>query len=161
MAMPALKPTYSTNIASWLVGRDQSEKRFIKALWEPFEPSLRGCPHSFEIVDLLSNSTKPSYYRTFIRPSIFYCRLKPYKKHIKVLCYHPFVCLLLTQNVFIGFMGRSWHWNSGAGTNDVVIAGGMESMSNIPYYLPKARTGFRMGHAEVVDGMICDGLWDA
>src|SRR6185369_14170124 len=43
---------------------------------------------------------------------------------------------------------------------DVVVAGGMESMSNVPHYLPKARTGYRMGDATLVDGMILDGLWD-
>ncbi len=42
----------------------------------------------------------------------------------------------------------------------VVAAGGMESMSNAPYLLPKARTGLRMGHAQLVDSMIADGLWD-
>lgn len=47
-----------------------------------------------------------------------------------------------------------------AGVNDVVVAGGMESMSNCPYYLPKARAGHRMGHAQAVDGMLFDGLWD-
>jgi acetyl-CoA C-acetyltransferase len=46
------------------------------------------------------------------------------------------------------------------GDADVVVAGGMESMSNVPYYLPQARTGYRMGHGKVVDGMIHDGLWD-
>ena len=46
------------------------------------------------------------------------------------------------------------------GVNDVVVAGGMESMSNVPYYLPKARQGYRLGHGEVVDGMMKDGLWD-
>lgn len=46
------------------------------------------------------------------------------------------------------------------GINDVVVAGGMESMSNIPYYLDKARNGYRLGHGTVVDGMIKDGLWD-
>ncbi|KAH7315483.1 hypothetical protein KP509_21G051500 [Ceratopteris richardii] len=46
------------------------------------------------------------------------------------------------------------------GHNDVVVAGGMESMSNAPYYLPKARQGYRLGHGEVVDGMMKDGLWD-
>ncbi len=45
--------------------------------------------------------------------------------------------------------------------NTVVVAGGMESMSNIPYYLPKARSGYRMGHGSMLDGMIHDGLWDA
>jgi acetyl-CoA C-acetyltransferase len=47
-----------------------------------------------------------------------------------------------------------------AGDADLVVSGGMESMSNAPYYLPRARTGLRMGHAELVDGMILDGLWD-
>lgn len=47
-----------------------------------------------------------------------------------------------------------------AGDTDVVVAGGMESMSNVPYYLAKARTGYRMGHDQVLDGMIKDGLWD-
>lgn len=46
------------------------------------------------------------------------------------------------------------------GDADVVLAGGMESMSNAPYYLDKARTGYRMGDAKLVDGMIVDGLWD-
>jgi acetyl-CoA C-acetyltransferase len=46
------------------------------------------------------------------------------------------------------------------GDADLIVAGGMESMSNVPYYLPKARGGFRMGHGQVVDGMIHDGLWD-
>jgi acetyl-CoA C-acetyltransferase len=46
------------------------------------------------------------------------------------------------------------------GDADVIVAGGMESMTNAPYLLPKARGGFRMGHAEVVDSMIGDGLWD-
>lgn len=46
------------------------------------------------------------------------------------------------------------------GDAEVVVAGGMESMSNVPYYLPKARSGYRMGNGELVDGMIKDGLWD-
>jgi len=46
------------------------------------------------------------------------------------------------------------------GDADIVVAGGMESMSNVPYYLPRARTGYRMGNGELVDGMIFDGLWD-
>ncbi len=46
------------------------------------------------------------------------------------------------------------------GDADVVVAGGMESMSNAPYYLDRARTGYRMGDAKLVDGMILDGLWD-
>lgn len=46
------------------------------------------------------------------------------------------------------------------GDNDIVVAGGMESMSNIPYYLDKARNGYRLGHGAVVDGILRDGLWD-
>ncbi len=47
-----------------------------------------------------------------------------------------------------------------AGTNDIVVAGGMENMSQIPYYLPKARYGFGYGHGQVVDGLVLDGLTD-
>jgi acetyl-CoA C-acetyltransferase len=46
------------------------------------------------------------------------------------------------------------------GDAEVVVAGGMESMSNVPYYLPTARKGMRMGNATAIDGMIHDGLWD-
>jgi len=46
------------------------------------------------------------------------------------------------------------------GNADVVVAGGMESMSNVPYYLDKVRNGYKLGHGSVVDGIIKDGLWD-
>jgi acetyl-CoA C-acetyltransferase len=46
------------------------------------------------------------------------------------------------------------------GNAEIVVAGGMESMSNAPYLLPKARTGFRIGDQKVVDSMVNDGLWD-
>lgn len=46
------------------------------------------------------------------------------------------------------------------GNADVIVAGGMESMSNVPYYLDKARTGYRLGHGQVIDGLVKDGLWD-
>src|SRR5271166_558897 len=46
------------------------------------------------------------------------------------------------------------------GDADLVLVGGMESMSNVPYYLDKARTGYRMGDGKIIDGMIFDGLWD-
>ena len=46
------------------------------------------------------------------------------------------------------------------GESDIVVAGGMESMSNAPYYLFNARNGYRMGDGKLVDGMIFDGLWD-
>jgi acetyl-CoA C-acetyltransferase len=45
------------------------------------------------------------------------------------------------------------------GDTDVVVAGGMESMSNAPYLIPKAREGYRLGNGELVDSMINDGLW--
>ncbi len=48
-----------------------------------------------------------------------------------------------------------------AGSNEIMVAGGMESMSNAPYLLPKARAGFRMGHQQVIDHMFFDGLEDA
>lgn len=46
------------------------------------------------------------------------------------------------------------------GVNDIIVAGGTESMSNVPYYLDQARAGYRLGHKEVIDGLIKDGLWD-
>src|SRR5437588_6091064 len=47
------------------------------------------------------------------------------------------------------------------GDTDIVVAGGMESMSNAPYLLPKAREGYRLGHGTLVDTVINDGLWCA
>jgi acetyl-CoA C-acetyltransferase len=47
-----------------------------------------------------------------------------------------------------------------AGDLKVAIAGGMESMSNTPYYLPAARNGARLGHTQALDGIVWDGLWD-
>ncbi|WP_304067327.1 acetyl-CoA C-acyltransferase [Pedobacter glucosidilyticus] len=46
------------------------------------------------------------------------------------------------------------------GDKDIMVAGGMESMSNVPYYLAKARNGYRLGHGELTDGLVKDGLWD-
>ncbi|MCD6534506.1 MAG: acetyl-CoA C-acetyltransferase [Deltaproteobacteria bacterium] len=46
------------------------------------------------------------------------------------------------------------------GDAEIIAAGGMENMSNIPYYMPGARKGFRMGNGPLVDGMVHDGLWD-
>jgi acetyl-CoA C-acetyltransferase len=47
-----------------------------------------------------------------------------------------------------------------AGDAEIIVAGGMENMSLSPYYLTKARTGYRMGNGELIDGMVHDGLWD-
>src|SRR5947199_2439193 len=47
------------------------------------------------------------------------------------------------------------------GDTEIVVAGGMESMSNAPYLIPKAREGYRLGNGELVDAMINDGLWCA
>jgi acetyl-CoA C-acetyltransferase len=46
------------------------------------------------------------------------------------------------------------------GQNDIVVAGGMESMSNVPYYLDQARNGYRLGNGQLIDGLVKDGLWD-
>ncbi len=46
------------------------------------------------------------------------------------------------------------------GDAEVIVAGGMENMTNIPYYLTKARAGYRLGDGKVIDGMVFDGLWD-
>jgi acetyl-CoA C-acetyltransferase len=46
------------------------------------------------------------------------------------------------------------------GNSSIVVAGGMESMTNTPYLLPQARKGYRLGNAEIVDSMVRDGLWD-
>jgi len=46
------------------------------------------------------------------------------------------------------------------GDRDCIVAGGMESMSNVPYYLDKARGGYKLGNGSVTDGLIKDGLWD-
>jgi len=46
------------------------------------------------------------------------------------------------------------------GINDVVVTGGMENMSNIPYYVPKARYGYKYGHGQLIDGLMHDGLWE-
>src|ERR687890_623974 len=48
-----------------------------------------------------------------------------------------------------------------AGDSEIVVAGGMESMSNAPYLLPNAREGYRLGNGTLVDAMIHDGLWCA
>src|SRR5690606_2838347 len=48
-----------------------------------------------------------------------------------------------------------------AGSGDIMVAGGMESMTNAPYLLPKVRAGLRLGHGEVKDHMFLDGLEDA
>src|SRR2546430_1571458 len=47
------------------------------------------------------------------------------------------------------------------GDSEIVVAGGMESMTNAPYLLPGAREGYRLGHSTIVDSMVHDGLWDA
>lgn len=47
-----------------------------------------------------------------------------------------------------------------SGDQDIIVAGGMESMSNVPYYIDKARSGYKLGHGQLTDGLIKDGLWD-
>lgn len=64
------------------------------------------------------------------------------------------VCASGTKATMLGAMSIA------LGENDVVMVGGMESMSNVPYYVEKARTGYKFGHGQLTDGMIKDGLWD-
>jgi acetyl-CoA C-acetyltransferase len=64
------------------------------------------------------------------------------------------VCASGTKAIMLAAQGIA------GGQNDIVVAGGMESMSNVPYYLDKARSGYRLGHGQLTDGLIKDGLWD-
>ncbi|HVZ59929.1 MAG TPA: acetyl-CoA C-acetyltransferase [Terriglobales bacterium] len=56
----------------------------------------------------------------------------------------------------VGLAAQAIH----CGESNVVVAGGMESMTNAPYLLPQARKGYRLGNAQIVDSMVNDGLWD-
>ncbi|MCO7513702.1 acetyl-CoA C-acetyltransferase [Pseudomonas guariconensis] len=76
----------------------------------------------------------------------------------------PYGVPALTLNKVCGSGLKALHLAAQAircGDAEVVIAGGQESMSLAPYVLPSARTGQRMGHGQLVDSMITDGLWDA
>ncbi|NOT02935.1 MAG: acetyl-CoA C-acyltransferase, partial [Phycisphaerales bacterium] len=75
----------------------------------------------------------------------------------------PVTCGATTINKVCGSAMRAIIIGSQAiqcGDLDLVVAGGTESMTNTPYLLPKARRGYRMGHGQVLDAMIQDGLWD-
>ena len=76
----------------------------------------------------------------------------------------PHAVPALTLNKVCGSGLKALHLGAQAircGDAEVIIAGGMESMSQAPYVMPAARTGLRMGHGQLVDSMIQDGLWDA
>ncbi|MGK9063533.1 acetyl-CoA C-acetyltransferase [Stutzerimonas chloritidismutans] len=76
----------------------------------------------------------------------------------------PHAVPALTLNKVCGSGLKALHLGAQAircGDAEVIIAGGMENMNLAPYVMPKARTGLRMGHAQMVDSMISDGLWDA
>ncbi|TBV03758.1 acetyl-CoA C-acetyltransferase [Phytopseudomonas dryadis] len=76
----------------------------------------------------------------------------------------PHAVPALTLNKVCGSGLKAVHLAAQAircGDAELVIAGGMENMSLAPYVLPKARTGLRMGHGQLLDSMISDGLWDA
>jgi len=76
----------------------------------------------------------------------------------------PYAVPALTLNKVCGSGLKAVHLGVQAircGDAEVVIAGGQENMSLAPYVMPAARTGLRMGHAQMVDSMISDGLWDA
>lgn len=64
------------------------------------------------------------------------------------------VCASGTKSIMLGAQAIA------LGQRDIVVAGGMESMSNVPYYLDKARNGLRLGHGQITDGLVKDGLWD-
>lgn len=76
----------------------------------------------------------------------------------------PHAVPAMTLNKVCGSGLKALHLGAQAircGDAEVVIAGGMENMSLSSYVLPKVRAGLRMGHAQLVDSMIVDGLWDA
>ncbi|MCJ8168845.1 acetyl-CoA C-acetyltransferase [Atopomonas sediminilitoris] len=76
----------------------------------------------------------------------------------------PHTVPAMTINKVCGSGLKALHLGAQAircGDAEIIIAGGQENMSLSPYVLPKARTGLRMGHAELTDSMIKDGLWDA
>ncbi|MCQ2029227.1 acetyl-CoA C-acetyltransferase [Stutzerimonas zhaodongensis] len=76
----------------------------------------------------------------------------------------PHAVPALTLNKVCGSGLKALHLGAQAircGDAEVIIAGGMENMSLAPYVMPAARTGLRMGHGQLVDSMIQDGLWDA
>ena len=76
----------------------------------------------------------------------------------------PHAVPAMTLNKVCGSGLKALHLGAQAircGDADVIIAGGMENMSQAPYVMPAARTGQRMGHGKLIDSMIQDGLWDA
>lgn len=76
----------------------------------------------------------------------------------------PFAVPAMTLNKVCGSGLKALHLGAQAircGDAEVIIAGGQENMSQANYVMPGARTGLRMGHAQIVDTMISDGLWDA
>jgi acetyl-CoA C-acetyltransferase len=84
-------------------------------------------------------------------------------KQAAVLANMPWEAECITVNKVCGSALKSVMLAAQAiqlGDADVVVAGGMENMSMSPYYLEKARTGYRMGHGQLLDHMIHDGLWD-
>lgn len=71
------------------------------------------------------------------------------------------VCTTINKVCASGMKAVTWAAQSIAlGQSEVVVAGGMESMSNAPYYVPQGRYGARYGHGQFVDALIRDGLWD-
>ncbi len=84
-------------------------------------------------------------------------------KQASVLANMPWEAECITVNKVCGSALKSVMLAAQAiqtGDADAVVAGGMENMSMTPYYLEKARTGYRMGHGQLLDHMIHDGLWD-
>ena len=68
--------------------------------------------------------------------------------------------MLASQIIQCNALSSSYNTNTVSNENIALLAGGMESMSNIPHYLPSSRTGTNLGHSQLLDGVIHDGLWD-
>ena len=91
------------------------------------------------------------------------------KNRIATICMQPFHCTLTPSDLYpslhcfvhSGMKAVMLAAQSLAiGSTEIMVAGGMESMSNVPYYLTKGREGFGYGHQQVEDAIIKDGLWD-
>ena len=119
--------------------------------------TLGGGGHSYS---LLSKFTKASLYgidRESIAVKAAKRRLKDFRKHLGKMNADKFDEEVRTKMKATMIA----HDNILAGSHQVMVAGGMESMSNTPYILPKARSGQRIGHGQIIDHMFLDGLEDA
>lgn len=135
--------------------------------------SFGGCFKSLSSVDLGTVAVKAALERSKVSPeavqemimgSIFQAGVGPNPaRSISVKSGIPYSVPSMTINKLCGSGLKSIELGAEAiacGQSDVIVAGGMESMSNIPYILQTARWGERMGHGKMIDIMLHDGLWD-